>query len=91
MVRTRRGPPDLRTLVVNEGRKLQDRVQKLSFDALGAMRKRWADQGGSIIRLSDAEQKQLVGMLQSVGPTVTTANPALSAYYKSVQAAAAKH
>ena len=84
-------PPDLRTLVVNEGRKLQGRVQQLSFDALGVMRKRWADQGGSIIRLPDAEQKRLIEMLKSVGPTVTKSNPTLSAYYKSVQAAAARH
>ena len=84
-------PPDLRTLVVNEGRKLQGRVQQLSFDALGVMRKRWADQGGSIIRLPDAEQKRLIEMLKSVGPTVTKSNPTLGAYYKSVQAAAARH
>jgi TRAP-type C4-dicarboxylate transport system substrate-binding protein len=84
-------PPELRTLVVEEGRKLQSRVQQRSFEALGVMRKRWADQGGSIIKLSDAEQKQLVQMLQSVGPTVTKDNAALNAYYKSVQAAAAKH
>ena len=84
-------PPELRTLVVNEGRKLQARVQQLSFDELNVMRKRWADQGGSIIKLPDAEQKQLIEMLQSVGPTVTKENSALSGYYKSLQVEAAKH
>ena len=84
-------PPDLRKLVIDEGRKLQPRVQKLSFDALDLMRKRWKEQGGSIIRLPDADQKKLIEMLKSVGPTVTQSNPSLSAYYKSVEAAAAKH
>jgi TRAP-type C4-dicarboxylate transport system substrate-binding protein len=84
-------PPDLRTLVVNEGRKLQARVQQTSFDALDVMRKRWTEQGGSIIKLPDAEQKQLVEMLKTVGPAVTQSSPELSAYYRSVRAAADKH
>lgn len=84
-------PPDLQKLVVDEGRKLQPRVQKLSFDARDLLRKRWSEQGGSIIRLPDADQNKLVELLKSVGPTVTRENPSLSAYYKSVQAIAAKH
>lgn len=84
-------PPDLRDLVVNEGRKLQQRVQKASFDALDVMRKKWADQGGTIIRLPAEEQKKLFELLKPVGDTVTKSDPSLNEYYKSVLAVAAKH
>ena len=64
-------PPDLRDLVINEGRKLQARVQDASFSALDVMRKKWAEQGGSIITLPPDEQKKLVELLKPVGDTVT--------------------
>ena len=84
-------PPDLRDLVINEGRKLQARVQDASFSALDVMRKKWADQGGTIIRLPAEEQKKLFELLKPVGDTVTKSNPSLNEYYKSVLAVAAKH
>lgn len=84
-------PPDLRDLVINEGRKLQARVQDASFSALDVMRKKWAEQGGSIITLPPDEQKKLVELLKPVGDTVTKSDSSLSAYYKSVLAVAAKH
>jgi TRAP-type C4-dicarboxylate transport system substrate-binding protein len=84
-------PGDLQQLVVNEGRKLQGFAQQRSFEALEVMRKRWAEAGGEIIRLPEAEQKQLVELLKTVGPEVTKSPPELNAYYQRVLAVAAKY
>ena len=84
-------PPDLQKLVVEEGRKLQSRVQARSFEVLDDMRKKWAAAGGELVTLSAADQARLNELLKGVGPEVTKTNPALNAFYKRVQSVAEKH
>jgi len=84
-------PKDLQEFVVNEGLKLQERVQRASFDSTEAMRKRWTSAGGEIITFAPAEQAKLMDLLKSVGPTVTASDPQLSAFYRKVKAIADKH
>jgi TRAP-type transport system periplasmic protein len=84
-------PKDLQDLVINEGLKLQERVQEASFKATEAMRERWKSGGGEILRFAPEEQAKLTKLLQSVGPTVTASDPTLSAFYQKVKAIADKH
>ena len=84
-------PQDLRTLVVDEGRKLQGRVQERSFDVLDEMRRKWIASGGELVKLSPQDQAKLAELLKPVGPEVTKSNPALDAFYKRVQSVADRH
>jgi TRAP-type C4-dicarboxylate transport system substrate-binding protein len=84
-------PPDLQKLVVEEGRKLQSRVQARSFEVVDDMRKKWIAAGGELVTLPAADQARLGELLKGVGPEVTKANPALNTFYKRVQSVAEKH
>ena len=81
-------PADLQKLVVDEGRKLQPRVQALSFSVTEEMRKKWIGSGGEIVTFNPAEQAKLAELLKPVGTEVTKANPALSTFYNRVKAVA---
>jgi len=84
-------PADLQTLVVEEGRKLQSRVQARSFEVLDEMRRKWVGAGGEIVTFTAAEQARLSDLLKPVGPEVTRSNPALSAFYNRVKAVSDKN
>jgi len=84
-------PADLQTLVVEEGRKLQSRVQARSFEVLDEMRKKWVSAGGEIVTLTAAEQQKLADLLKPVGPEVTKSNPSLNAFYNRVKAVSDKN
>lgn len=84
-------PADLRKIVMDEARKLQPRVQEAAYSNTDDSRKQWAEHGGSIIKLAPAEQAKLIATLKPVGEIVTKSNPAVNAFYKKVQAIAAKH
>jgi TRAP-type C4-dicarboxylate transport system substrate-binding protein len=81
-------PADLQKLVVDEGRKLQPRVQALSFSVTEEMRKKWIGSGGEIVTFNPAEQARLAELLKPVGPEVTKSNPALSTFYNRVKSVA---
>ena len=84
-------PPDLRKIVLDEAKKLQPRVQQEAFTSTEVARNRWKAAGGEIIKLSPSDQAKLIALLKTVGDTVTKSDPSLNAFYKKVQAAAAKH
>ena len=84
-------PPDLQRLVIDEGRKLQPRVQDLSFQVLDEMRKKWMAVGGEIVKLPQADQEKLADLLKAVGPEVTKSSPDLQAFYERVKATAQKN
>jgi TRAP-type transport system periplasmic protein len=84
-------PSDLQQLVVREGRKLQPRVQQLSFTVLEDMRKRWLGAGGEIVKLSAEDQTRLVDLLKPVGAEVTKSNPTLNAFYQRVRTVAERN
>jgi TRAP-type C4-dicarboxylate transport system substrate-binding protein len=83
-------PADLRTLVVNEGRKLQARVQQRSFEIVDDMRKKWVAAGGEIVTFPAADQAKLTELLRSVGPTLTKSDPGLNAFYERIRSVADK-
>ena len=84
-------PQELQALVVEEGRKLQPRVQARSFEVLEFMRKRWGEAGGEIVKLAPTEQSKLNELLKPVGAEVTKSSPPLKAFYERVRDVVAKH
>jgi TRAP-type C4-dicarboxylate transport system substrate-binding protein len=84
-------PADLQTLVVEEGRKLQSRVQELSHHVLEDMRKKWGAAGGEIVKLPAADQARLIELLKTVGPEVTKSDAALKTFYARAREVVAKY
>ena len=84
-------PADLQKAVVDAGRAAQIRNQKFTLDFNAQMPKRWAEVGGELFVLPDAERQKLVAALKSVGDDVTKDDPPVKAFFERVRATAAKH
>jgi TRAP-type C4-dicarboxylate transport system substrate-binding protein len=84
-------PPDLRQIVVEEGRKLQPWFVQAGIDEDREQSQRWKERGGEIVNLPADETTKLRALLRDVGPEVTKADPAVKAFYERVIATAAKH
>jgi TRAP-type C4-dicarboxylate transport system substrate-binding protein len=84
-------PADLRAIVIEEGTKLQPRINPHSRELDAAMAKRWREAGGEMVRLPEADQQRVRQLLAGVGEEVTKDNPAVNAFYKRMHATAQKH
>ena len=84
-------PADLQKAVTDAGRAAQGRNQKFTLDFNAQMPKRWAEVGGELFVLPDAERQKLVAALKTVGDDVTKDDPPVKAFFERVRAAAAKH
>jgi TRAP-type transport system periplasmic protein len=84
-------PPDLRQIVIEEGAKLQSRAMARSRELDAGMRKKWAEVGGSFVRLPPADQAKVQSLLADIGDEVTKGNPAVSAFYKQLKSTSAKY
>lgn len=68
-------PKDLQDVVDNAGQKASAQVFPWAGEFAAKQRAAWTANGGTIIRLSKDEQDQLVKMLRSIGPDVTSKKP----------------
>jgi TRAP-type transport system periplasmic protein len=84
-------PADLRQMVVEEGNKLQGRINAQSRVMDENMVKRWREAGGELIRLPEADQARVKQLLSGVGEEVTKDNPAANAFYKRLLATGQKY
>lgn len=84
-------PADLRQIVIEEGAKLQPGLMAASREMDQVMRKRWAESGGSFVKLPPADQARAKTLLAGVGDEVTKDKPAVSSFYKRLQTTAAKY
>ena len=84
-------PADLRQIVVEEGNKLQARINAQSRVMDENMVKRWREAGGELIRLPEADQARVKQLLSGVGEEVTKDNPAANAFYKRLLATGQKY
>jgi len=84
-------PADLREIVVEEGNKLQARINAQSRVMDENMVKRWREAGGELIRLPDADQARVKQLLSGVGEEVTKDNAAANAFYKRLLATGQKY
>jgi TRAP-type C4-dicarboxylate transport system substrate-binding protein len=84
-------PADLQKAVVDAGRAAQVRNQTFTHEFNAQMPKRWAEVGGELFVLPDAERQKLVAALKSVGDDVTKDDAPVKAFFERVRATAAKH
>jgi len=84
-------PADLRQLVIDEGAKLQARVNAHSRVLDEGMMKRWKEAGGEMVRLPEADQARVRQLLAGIGEEVTKDNPALNAFYRRLAETAKKY
>jgi TRAP-type C4-dicarboxylate transport system substrate-binding protein len=84
-------PADLQKAVIDAGRAAQIRNQKFTLDFNAQMPKRWAEVGGELFVLPDAERQKLVAALKSVGDDVTKDDPPVKAFFERARATAAKN
>ena len=75
-------PADLRQAVIEEGNKLQPRINPQSRVMDESMVKRWRDAGGELVKLPEADQARVRQLLAGVGEEVTKDNPTVNAFYK---------
>jgi TRAP-type C4-dicarboxylate transport system substrate-binding protein len=84
-------PVSLRQTVIDEGHKLQARINPHSRVLDEGMAKRWQEAGGELVKLSDADQGRVKQLLSGVGDEVTKDNPSVSAFYKRLKSTAEKY
>jgi len=84
-------PADLRKTVVDEARGLQGWAIQQSDDEKVALRAKWIERGGEIVRLPAADMVELQTRLKPIGADITKSDPNLKAFYEKVLATAAKY
>lgn len=84
-------PADLRAAVLEEGAKLQPRINEHSRVLDQGMVKRWREAGGEMIRLPAADQAKVQQLLSGIGEEVTKDNPNANAFYKKLVATGQKY
>ena len=84
-------PPDLRKIVVEEGRKLQPWFIEAGTREDVEQSQKWKDRGGEIITWSEADMRELNARLRTVGEDVTKTNSAVKAFYEKVLTVSAKY
>ena len=84
-------PADLRQIVIDEGNKLQPRINPHSRVMDEGMVKRWREAGGELIKLPDADQARVRQLLSGIGEEVTRDNPTVNAFYKRLVATGQKY
>ena len=84
-------PADLRAMVIEEGMKLQPRINPQSRVMDEAMVKRWREAGGELVKLPEADQQRVRQLLSGVGEEVTKDNPSANAFYKRLVATGQKY
>lgn len=84
-------PADLRSIVLEEGLKAQNRIIVESPKMEDSFTAKWKGVGGTIIRFSGQEQAKLLSTIKTVGEEVTKSNPQVSAFYQKLLAVGAKY
>lgn len=84
-------PVDLRQMVVEEGNKLQARINPHSRVLDQGMVKRWREAGGELVKLPAADQARVQKLLANVGEEVTKDNAGANAFYKRLVATGKKY
>lgn len=84
-------PPDLQRILVEEGEAVQKELFDWTVDFNGKGRQTWTDKGGELIKLSPADQAEMMKRLATVGDEVVSAQPRVKEVYElMVQTARAK-
>lgn len=82
--------PDLRTVLLEEGERLENEMAKWAVGAHAGMRKAWTENGGEIIELPPAERARYLAMIKTVGDAIAAQRPEIKDVYDRMLAVAAK-
>lgn len=74
-------PKDLRDIMLEEARRLDDESYAFSRKQHAAFRDIWQKNGGEIIDFPDAERQKLLDLVRPAGAVVTGRDPAVKAVY----------
>jgi TRAP-type C4-dicarboxylate transport system substrate-binding protein len=84
-------PPDLQTAVREAGEAAQKKTDAFTGEFMAGMPKRWAQVGGEVFVMPEAERAKLLAALKTVGDEVTKDDPPVKAFFERVRATSAKH
>jgi len=74
-------PPDLQKALMEEGAAVEKELHDWTVDFNNKARNLWKEKGGELIKLSPADQAELVKRLSTVGDEVAAKQPQLKAIY----------
>jgi len=74
-------PKRLQTIILEEGRKLEDEMYAFSLKERKILRSIWVKNGGTLIKLPPEEQKLLMSKMATVGETVVANKPDVKKIY----------
>jgi TRAP-type C4-dicarboxylate transport system substrate-binding protein len=84
-------PPDLQKVLVEEGEAVQKELFDWTVEFNNKGRQTWTEKGGELIKLSPADQAEMMKRLSTVGDEVVASQPRLKEIYElMVQTAKAK-
>jgi TRAP-type transport system periplasmic protein len=81
-------PADLQGIVLATAQELRDGITTYYRDFLMQQKKVWVDKGGELLRLSPADQAELIQKVAPVGPDIVKAKPELKPLWDTLLAAA---
>jgi C4-dicarboxylate-binding protein DctP len=84
-------PPDLRRIVIEEGRKLQPWLVEAGIREDTEQSQKWKDRGGEILTWSPQDMAELRARLKTVGEEISKTNPDVKAFYEKVLTVSAKY
>jgi TRAP-type C4-dicarboxylate transport system substrate-binding protein len=84
-------PPDLRKIVIDQGKLIQVRTNRWEQEFSKGLEKSWAEMGGNMHRLPADELAKMGSLLSSVADDVSKDQPPVLDMLKKVRAVAAKH
>jgi TRAP-type transport system periplasmic protein len=84
-------PAELRQAVIEEGAKLQPKINEHSRVLYQGMVKRWRESGGELVKLPEADQAKVKQLLAGIGEEVTKDNATANAFYKRLLATGQKY
>ena len=84
-------PPDLQKVLMEEGEAVQKELFDWTVDFNNKGRQTWTEKGGELIKLSPADQAEIMKRLSTVGDEVVASQPRVKEVYDlMVQTAKAK-
>lgn len=84
-------PKGLQSIILEEGRKLDEEMYRYSLKERQILRKVWVKNGGELIQFSSAEHKLLMSKMATVGATVVANKPKVKELYELLLASVKKH
>lgn len=79
-----------RDILKQVGKEVTTQANTWSEEDTKAWEKKWSEEGGTVIRLDEAERKATVDKLRPLGDSIFTKDPKIAPMYKLIKAAAAK-